>query len=146
MEDMARKIVKEYEELTHRVVKEWTSSGYPSIKLSNSEDDVINEKGYRSMVRRFMYLVNKTHSVCLSLVQKLAKHFSHLMKQHWKALTRVIGYIKANIRKGRFLRKPTELRKMAYVDSDYANIDKMKSVMGGVVTLVGSQIYFISKM
>ena len=51
-DDIARKIVKEYEELTHGAVKEWTSPGYPSIKLtkSNSEDEVTNEEGYRSMV------------------------------------------------------------------------------------------------
>ena len=49
MDNVARKIVKENEERTHGVVKEWTSPGYPSIKLtkSNSEDELINEEGYR---------------------------------------------------------------------------------------------------
>ena len=148
MDDMARKIVKEYEELTHGVVKEWTSPGYPSIKLtkSNSDDEMINEEGYRSMVGKVMYLVNKTHPVCLSPVRELAKHFSHPTKQHWKALTRVIGYIKANIGKGRFLRIPSELRIIAYTDSDYANDAKRKSVTGEVVTLGGSPTYFTSKI
>ena len=70
MNDMARKIVKEYEELTHGAVKEWTSPGYPNIKLTklNSEDKEINEEGYRSMVRKVTCLVNKTHPVCLSRV------------------------------------------------------------------------------
>ena len=70
MDNMARKIVKKYEELTHGAVKEWTSSGYPSIKLTklNSEDEMINQEGYRSIVGKVMYLVNKTHSVCLSPV------------------------------------------------------------------------------
>ena len=137
MDDMARKIVKEYEELTHGAVKKWTSPDYPSVKLtkSNSEDEVINEEGYRLMVGN---LVNKTHLVCLIPIRELAKSFSHPTKQHWKAITRVIGYIKASIGKGRFLGKPTELRIVAYTDSDYANDDERKSVTGGVVTLGGS--------
>ena len=37
MDDMARKIVKEYEKLTNGTVKEWNSPGYPSIKLMKPE-------------------------------------------------------------------------------------------------------------
>ena len=58
----------------------------------------------------------------------------------------MIGYIKANIRKGRFLRKPTELRIVAHTDLDCANSDERKSVTGGVVTLGGSPTYFTSKI
>ena len=39
MDDMARKIVKEYEKLTNGTVKEWNSPGYPSIKLTQPEND-----------------------------------------------------------------------------------------------------------
>ena len=38
-----------------------------------------------------------------------------------RAPTRVIECIKANIGKGLFLRQPTELRIVAYADSDYAS-------------------------
>ena len=68
------------------------------------------------------------------------------MKQHWKALTRAISYIKANIGKGRLLRKPTGLRIVAYTDSDHANDDKRKSVTGGLVTLGWLPTYFMSKI
>ena len=47
----------------------------------------------------------------------------------------MIGYIKTSIGKGRFLRKQTELKIVAYTDSDYANDDKRKSVTGGIFTL-----------
>ena len=77
MDDMSSKIVKEYEELTHRVVKEWASLDYPNIKLteSNTEGEAMNEEGYRLMVLKVMYLVNKMYPVCLSLVRELAKTF-----------------------------------------------------------------------
>ena len=103
---------------------------------SNDEDEVINEEGYKSMVDKVLYLVNKMHPVCLRLVQELVKHFSHQTKHHWEVLTRVIGYIKANMEKGRFLRKPKELRIVAYTDSGYANDDKRKSILEGVVSYI----------
>ena len=47
MDDMARKIFKEYEELTHGTVKEWTSPGYPIITLTreNPNEEIIDEEG-----------------------------------------------------------------------------------------------------
>ena len=98
------------------------------------------------MVGKVMYLVNKSIPTCLSPIRELAKHCSHPTKLHWKGLTRLIGYIKANIGKGRFLMKPNELRIIAYTDSDYANNDERKSITGGIVTLGGSPTYFMSKM
>ena len=140
MDDMARKIVKEYEELTNGTVKEWNSSGYPSMKLSKPENEkeIYNQDKYRSMVGKVMYLVNKLNPTCLNAVRELAKHFNNPTKQHWKALTRLIGYIKLDIGKGRILRKPKELRLVAFTDSDYGNNEDRKSITGGVVTMGGS--------
>ena len=39
MDDMARKIVREYKELMHGTVKEQISPGYPSIKLTKANPD-----------------------------------------------------------------------------------------------------------
>ena len=98
------------------------------------------------MVKKLMYIVNKTLPVCPSPTWELAKHFSHPSKQHWKALTRLIGYTKAKIGKGRLLRKSEELRIVAYTDADYANNNERKSITGGVVTIGGSPTYFMSKI
>ena len=101
MDNIIRKIVKESKELTHGAAKEQASPGYPSIKLSklNTEDDMINEEGHRLIGCKVMYLVSKTYPVFLSPVLEVAKHFSNSTKQNWKALSRVIGYIKMNIGK-----------------------------------------------
>ena len=52
MDDMARKVVKEYEKLTNRIVKEWNLPGYPSIKLmkTENENEIYKQDKYRSMV------------------------------------------------------------------------------------------------
>ena len=148
VDDMARKIVKEYKKLTNRMVKEWNSPGYPNIKLTRTknEDEIYKQEEYRSMVGKVMYLVNKSNPICLNAVRELVKHFNNPTKQYWKALTRLIGYIKSDIGKGRILQKPKELRLIAFTDSDYRNDEDRKSITGGVVTLGRSPTYFTSKM
>ena len=93
-----------------------------------------------------MYIVNKSNPIYLNAVRKLAKHFNNPTKQHWNALKRLIGYIKSNIGKGRILLKPKELRLVAFTDSDYANNEDRKSVIGGVVTVKESHTHFTLKM
>ena len=44
------------------------------------------------------------------------------------------------------MRKPKELRLVAFTDSDYANNEYRKSIAGGVVTMGGLSTYVTSKM
>ena len=92
-----------------------------------------------------MYFVNKVCPVCLSITRELAKYFACPTKDHWKALLRLVGYIKGNIGKGRLLKKPKEIQIVAFTDSDFANREDRKSVTGGVVTLGGVPTNAISK-
>lgn len=147
MDDMATKIVKEYEKLLGNSVKVWNTPGYPSLKLAKPKEgeEIVDEKNYRSMVGKVMYFVNKVCPVCLSITRELAKCFACPTQNHWKALTRLVGYIKGTIGKGRLLRKPKEMRIVAFTDSDYANGEDRKSVTGGVVTLGGVPTNAMSK-
>ena len=147
MDDMATKIVKEYEKLIGGTIKEWATPGYPSIKLSKpeTESEIVDEKNYRSMVGKVMYFVNKVCPVCLSVTRELAKYFACPTQVHWKVLTRLVGYIKGNIGKGRLLKQPKEMRIVAFTDSDYANGEDRKSVTGGIVTLGGVPTNAMSK-
>ena len=45
MDNMARKIVKEYEKVTNGMVKEWNLPGYPSIKHMKPENKTIQING-----------------------------------------------------------------------------------------------------
>ena len=116
MDDMATKIVKEYEKLMGNTVKEWATPGYPSMKLTKptNESDIVDEKNYRSMVGKVMYYVNKVCPVCLSITRELAKYFACPTKTHWKALTRLVGYIKRNIGKGRLLKKTKRIENSGF--------------------------------
>ena len=87
-----------------------------------------------------MYLVNISDPTCLNAVRELAQHFTNPTKQQWRALTRLIGRIKLNIGKGRFLQRPKELRLAASTDSEYTNDEKnRKSITEGVVTMEDHQ-------
>ena len=97
------------------------------------------------MVEKIMYFVNKVCPVCLSITRELAKYFACPTKDHWKALLRLVGYIKGNIGKGRLLKKPKEIQIVAFTDSDFANREDRKSVTGGVVTLGGVPTNAMSK-
>ena len=84
MDDMATKIVKEYETMIGGTIKTWNTPGYPSIKLTKADDEaeIINVDEYRSMVGKVMYFVNKVCPVCLSITRELAKYFSCPTQKH----------------------------------------------------------------
>jgi len=61
------------------------------------------------------------------------------------ALTRLLGYIKGIIGKGRLLTMPKELGKVVCTDSDYANGDDRTSIIRAVVTIGGNPMKAMSK-
>jgi hypothetical protein len=59
--------------------------------------------------------------------EELAQHLSNPGNQHWKALDRLMGCVKAKKFDGLIYRKPKELRATLFVDSDYAkDLDSSK--------------------
>jgi hypothetical protein len=76
----------------------------------------------------------------------LAQHLSNPGEEHWKALERLVGKIKARYYDGLTYRSPKELRPISNVDSDYAkNIDSRKSVFSGLHTIGGTLVNWESK-
>ena len=135
---MVKNIVKEYEELTNGAVKEWNSPGYSCIKLKNLKT-----------MRRYTSKTNIdqcSEMWCTWSANQIQYVFNNPMKQHWKALTQLIGYFKLDIGNGRILQYPKELRLVAFMDYDYANDENRKSIAGGVMTMGGWPMYVTSKM
>jgi hypothetical protein len=70
-------------------------------------------------------------------VRELTQHFANPGAEHWKALARFVGYLKANQDNVKLTyRKPRELQPLSVVDSNYV-MDKTNwcSVSGIVNTL-----------
>ena len=102
---------------------------------------------YRSMVGKVMYLMTKLAPDLANPARELAQHLSNPGEEHWKALERLVGYIKARYYDGLTYRSPKELRPISFlVDSDYAkNIDDRKSVLSGLYTIGGTLVDWESK-
>ena len=78
--------------------------------------------------------------------RELAVHMSHPGPEHWKALGRLIGYLKGKQTKGVIIRKPKVLKEVMFCDSNYAtDKETRKSVSGLVATLGGKLLTCSSK-
>ena len=66
-------------------------------------------------------------------------HTIHPGTDHWKALGRLIGYLKGKDTKGIIIRNPKVLKAVMFCDSNYAtDREKIKIVRGLVATLGGT--------
>ena len=147
MDSMLEDIVKTYENIIGKAVKEQTSPGYPnqSLKKISKRSEVVREKEYRSLIGKILYYVNKMDLACSNAIRELTQHLDAPGEKHWKALGRLIGYLKTRIGVGKKIRRPLELRVIGWSDSDYAKAVDRKSVSGNTTTIGGSIIYGTSK-
>ena len=134
MDSMIKEIIELYEQTTGKKVKEQVTPGYPNKWLLKLKDlsKIIKEKEYRSLIGKILYYVNKMDVGCSNAVRELAQHLDSPGEEHWKALGRLVGYLKTRIGKGRIIRKPLELRVVGWSDSDYAKAEDRKSIGGNM--------------
>ena len=147
MDEMIDEIVEKYEAATNAKTKVYDTPGAPGKNLKKNEDEsnIIQETDYRSIMGKVLYYVNKMDLPCANATRELSQHLSSPDESHWKALGRLIGYIKTRKNKGKIIRKPQELRVVAWCDSDYAKAEERKSITGGISTIGGTPIYGCSK-
>ena len=87
---------------------------------------------------------------CSNVARELATQMDHPNEDHWKAVSRIVGYLKQQLEQDELysvkLRKPKTLRIKAWCDSDYAsNKDHRRSVSGHIVTIGGCIVSWTSK-
>ena len=147
MDKMIKEIVEMYEKVTGKKVKDQNTPGYPNKCLTKLKDEsqIFKVKEYRSLVGKILYYVNKMDVACSNAVRELAQHLDSPGEEHWKALSRLVGYIKTRIGVGKIIRKPEELRVVGWSDSDYAKREDRKSIGGNISTIGGSAVFGSSK-
>ena len=147
MDTMIKEIVELYEKVTGKKVKDQLIPGYPNKWLTKLKDEskIVRQKEYRSLVGKILYYVNKMDVACSNAVRELAQHLDSPGEEHWKALGRLVGYLKTRIGVGKIMRKPMELRVVGWSDSDYAKQEDRKSIGGNISTIGGSVVYGSSK-
>jgi Reverse transcriptase (RNA-dependent DNA polymerase)/Zinc knuckle len=146
MTKLETEIVESYEKLMGKNVKTADTPGFPNSYLSKNDGETVMMTEYRSLVGKIMYLMTKLAPDLANPARELAQHLSNPGEQHWKALERLIGYVKAKKFDGLVYRKPKELRAISFVDSDYAkNTDNRKSISSGLHTIGGTLVNWESK-
>ena len=69
--------------------------------------------------------------------RELAVHISHPGPEHWKALGRLIGYLKGRDTKGIIIRKPKVLKVVMFCDSNYSTDNYTRKSVSGLVATLG---------
>ena len=147
MDDLIKEIIKTTEEHLGREVKPQDTPAKPNQLLELDDSAIINDKMYRAIVGKIMYLTNKLMIEGCNAAREMSKFFMKPQRHHWKAVEHFVGYLKqeqSNIKLT--MRKPHELRFMAVADSNYGT-DKLQrqSITGGIYTVGGSIIGWTSK-
>jgi len=100
----------------------------------------VDEKGYRTFVGKLLYAIMKVIPDCCNAIQDLTSHLSKPRKDHWDALSRLMGHLKGHYRSLK-LREPMEIQVMTAYDADWAT-DKndRKSISSILMTIGGTSL------
>ena len=96
---------------------------------------------FRSLVRKVMFFITKICPITRSAVRALPGHMSSPGPDHWKAMRRLIGYMKQMELRGVLYVEPESSTNEQLVkhEEDLMDIDEFRS-------LVGKFMFFTSKM
>jgi hypothetical protein len=150
MNDMAETIIDYYKKYVGPTIKEAKTPGFPGMTLTKSTDDQaegINTDKYRSLDGKIMYYVVKIAPECVNAVRELSQYYmSKPTAEHWRAMERLVGYLKHKKSHHLIYRKPRELRVVGSADSNYpTSPDDRKSISGNMHTVGGMITSWASK-
>jgi hypothetical protein len=146
MEDKAKEIIKSYEEFTGKSPKVQNTPGTPGTVLTKNEGEPINLDEYRSLIGKLLFYGTKIGPDCAFANGQLARHMQNPGEQHWKAMERMIGYLKGKKNHELIIRKPQSLRIISYGDSSYGDCkDTRRSSSGDFHTLGGALVSWRSQ-
>jgi hypothetical protein len=105
----------------------------PGAKLSRYDGgDRVDSTRYRSLVGSLRYLTCTRSDISYS-VGVVSRFMEELVYTHWKALKRILRYIRGTESLGLFFSRTDEYKLVGYSDSDWCgDIDDQKSTSGYV--------------
>jgi hypothetical protein len=137
MNAFVKEIVRDVEAVKGKHLRSYYSPGFPGCQLLPSKDELKNHAEYRSIVGKVLCLVKKVDRTCNSAIQELSLFLECPSDKHWASVYQIAGYLCDNY-EGLKLRAPSELRVVAWSDSDWSN-DKTdrKSISGYILAMGG---------
>ncbi|XP_019420632.1 PREDICTED: uncharacterized protein LOC109330811 [Lupinus angustifolius] len=117
-----------------------------TTKLHNDDNlPYDNPASYRRLVGGLLYLTNTRPDISFA-IQQLSQFMAQPTVVHFRALTRILRYVKANPEQGMLYPNSSSLQLKAFSDSDWAScMDSMKSISGCCVFLEDSLVSWKSK-
>ena len=111
-----------------------------NLHLTKNKGQGISQLEYLRIIGNLMYIMNCTRLDIAYAVSKLSRYTSNLGEDHWKAIVRVLRYLKYTLNYGlHYTRYPTVLE--GYSDANWISDTKdTKSTSGYVFTLGGAAV------
>jgi hypothetical protein len=140
-QDMAKYIydvIEEYETTAGTTLKDYPTPGAPSSTLMKLDEDKepIKINQYRKYVGKLLYAVTRVIPDCANATRELTCHLTAPGEDHWKALRRLLGYLKHHYKPLK-MRAPAELRVIAMFDADWATDKNDRRSISSYVTTIG---------
>ena len=127
--------------------RSFPSPGYPGVTLPKHEGEAVRLTEYRSFVGKVLFAMKKTYPELANSVRELATHMDCPGPEQWKAVGRMVGFLRHEALHGLKFNVPKDLAIVGCVDSDFAtNKDTRRSTSGYLVTLGGCLVSWSSKM
>ena len=112
----------------------------PIIKLNDTDGEPLSDPSlYRTILGKLLYLTITRPD--LSYAAHALSQFSHNPRTpHWKALIKVLRYIKLCPGQGLFISKAPTLQLQAFCDSDWANCSTTRRSVTGFCIFLGPNL------
>lgn len=95
MDKKVQAMINQWEKFLGREIKVKPSPGKPNEYLQKSDvDEPVHIDEYRSLVGQVMFFTTKLCPKTVNLCRSLSGFMSNPADPHWKALERLIGYLK----------------------------------------------------
>ena len=120
----------------------------PGGQVLEREEDgkLCDEKRYRSLVGKLLYLSKMTRPDITTAVRELSQYLSKPEDKHWQAALRVVGYLSATVDTALHFDGTGDMILEAHVDSAYAPYrSDRKSITGMIVRLGQCPVAWQSK-
>ncbi|CAN1785707.1 Retrovirus-related Pol polyprotein from transposon TNT 1-94 [Linum perenne] len=122
-----------------------TPMDYKTHLSATGDEDFPDPEIYRRLVGKLIYLTNTRPDISFA-VQQVSQYMAKPTNAHYKAVTRILRYLKGAPSSGIMLSASSTLQLQAYSDSDWAACpDSRRSITGYCVFLGNSPISWKSK-
>ena len=140
MDKKIKSIVESYEKYIGKEVKSYATPGTPGEYLEKHDGDPIDIDDYRSLVGKIMFFTTKICPKTGVAVRALSSHMSNPGPKHWKAMNRLVGYIKHMSMPGIMYLEPECFKTASLCDTDYGNCKETRKSVGCSIITIGGCI------